>query len=308
MQSRRDFLRHASHLSAGLAVAGLLPRAAGAELGGAWGVQLYTLRNLLPTRPAETLKAVAALGYREVEMLRPGLETLTPMAKDVGLAVPAMHIEAPIVTGEWAAWKSTPGALTSLPAESYGIDAAIADAKKHGMRFLTVAYLMAQERTTLDFYRRFADSMNRAGEKCAAAGLSLCYHHHSFEFEPLEGKVPMDVLVERFDKKAVGYEIDVFWLSIAGRDPVKTIRDLGSRVRLLHLKDKSKGTSNEYQESKVKPGAFTEVGSGVVDFPGVLAAGKAVGVAHGFVEQDQTPGDPLASLKKSYDYLETLKI
>jgi len=308
MQSRRDFLRHASHLSAGLAVAGLVPRRADAELSGAWGVQLYTLRKLLPTKPAETLMAVAALGYREVEMLRPGLETLTPMAKDAGLAVPAMHIEAPIVTGEWAAWKSMPGASTSLPAESYGIDGAIADAKKHGMRFLTVAYLMAQERTTLDFYRRFADSMNRAGEKCAAAGLQLCYHHHSFEFEPLEGKVPMDVLLERFDKKMVGFEIDVFWLSIAGRDPVKTIRDLGPRVRLLHLKDKAKGTPDEFQERNVMPGAFTEVGSGVVDFPGVLTAGKAAGVAHGFVEQDQTPGDPLESLKKSHGYLKTLKV
>ena len=118
----------------------------------------------------------------------------------------------------------------------------------------------------------------------------------------------MDLLVERFDPKKVGFEIDVFWLSIAGEDPAKTIRDLGPRVRLLHLKDKAKGTANSFQEGQVKPEAFAEVGSGVVDFPGVLAAGQAAGVAHAFVEQDQTPGDPLESLKKSYGYLAGLKV
>jgi sugar phosphate isomerase/epimerase len=90
-------------------------------------------------------------------------------------------------------------------------------------------------------------------------------------------------------------------------DPAKTIRDLGPRVRLVHLKDKAKGTANLFQESQVKPEAFTEVGSGVLDFPGVLAAAKAAGVAHAFVEQDQTAGDPVDSLKKSYGYLAGLK-
>jgi sugar phosphate isomerase/epimerase len=210
------------------------------------------------------------------------------------------------VTGDWTAWKAMPGAERFLPPPTYGIDAAIADAKRHGIQFLTVAYLMPQERTSLDFYRRFVGAMNAAGEKCRAAGLELCYHHHSFEFEPLEGQVPMDLLVSGFDPKKVGFEIDVFWLSIAGRDPVKTIRDLGSRVRLVHLKDKAKGTADALQERNVKPEAFAEVGSGSIDFKGVLAAARAAGVAHAFVEQDHTPGDPLESLKKSFGYLKSL--
>lgn len=308
MTTRRDFLRHASTAAAGTALLGMAVRSARAALTGRYGVQLYTLRNVLPTKPAETMKALYAIGYREVEMLRAGLVSWGPAAKDAGLAVPAMHIEAPVVTGEWAAWRTRPDADKFLPPPTYTIDSAIAEARKHDIRFLTVAYLMKDERTTLDFYKRFADAMNRAGEKCDAAGISLCYHHHAFEYEPLEGKVPMDVLVERFDAKKVGFEIDVFWVSIAGADPVKTIRDLGPRVRLLHLKDKAKGTVNLYQESQVKAEAFTEVGSGVVDFPGVLAAGKAAGVAHAFVEQDQTAGDPVDSLKKSYGYLAGLKV
>jgi sugar phosphate isomerase/epimerase len=308
MKSRRRFLRQAGSASAGLALSSLEPRRAGAALSGDWGVQLYTLRNVLPGKPAEVLKAVAAIGYREVEMLRPGLDRLTPLAKEAGLDVPSLHIEAPLVTGDWEPWKARPDAAQFLPEKGYTLDSAIADAKRHGIRFVVVAYLMPNERTSLDFYRRFADAMNAAGERCNAAQVSLCYHHHSFEFEPLEGKVPMELLLERLDPKRVGFEVDVFWISIAGRDPVKTIRELGPRVRLLHLKDKAKDTPVEYQERSVKPGAFAEVGGGVVDFPGVLAAAKAAGVAHAFVEQDHTPGDPLDSLRKSFGYLQGLKI
>lgn len=307
MTTRRHFLRHTSTAAAGTA---LLGNAVGARaaLTDRYGVQLYTLRKVLPTKPAETMNALHAIGYREVEMLRAGLGSWGPAAKDAGLATPSMHIEAPVVTGEWAAHRTGPDADKFLPPPTYTIDSAIGEAKKHDIRFLVVAYLMQGERTTLDFYKRFADAMNRAGEKCNAAGISLCYHHHSFEYEALEGKRPMDLLVERFDPKKVGFEIDVFWLSVAGEDPVKTIRDLGPRVRLLHLKDKRQGTPNSFQEGQVKAEAFAEVGSGVVDFRGVLAAGRAVGVAHAFVEQDQTPGDPIASLRKSYGFLAGLKV
>ena len=305
MTTRRSFLRQASGVGAGMAVTHLGRRHAEAALD-QWGVQLYTLRSVLPAKPAETLKAVAAIGYKEVEMLRAGLETLTPLAKDAGLAVPAMHIEAPVVTGDWTAWKAVPGASSFLPADGYGIDAAIADAKKHGIRFLSVAYLMPQERASLDSYRRFIDAMNRAGEKCRAAGLELCHHNHAFEFVPVEGKVPMDLLASGCDPKTVGFELDVFWVAMAGRDPAQAIRDLGPRVRLLHLKDKAKGAASEVQEQGVKPAAFAEVGSGVLDFRAVLAAAREVGVAHAFVEQDHTPGDPLESLKKSYAYLASL--
>ena len=106
MTKRRDFLRHAATAAVGTAFAGVASRRAHAALSGSYGVQLYTLRNVLPTKPAETMNALHAIGYREVEMLRAGLASWGPAAKDAGLAVPTMHIEAPIVTGDWTAWKS----------------------------------------------------------------------------------------------------------------------------------------------------------------------------------------------------------
>jgi sugar phosphate isomerase/epimerase len=74
---------------------------------------------------------------------------------------------------------------------------------------------------------------------------------------------------------------------------------------LLHLKDKAKDAPVQYTED-VPRTAFKEVGSGVLDFPAILKAAPAAGVKHYFVEQDQTPGDPLDSLRKSFEYLKTV--
>jgi sugar phosphate isomerase/epimerase len=104
----------------------------------------------------------------------------------------------------------------------------------------------------------------------------------------------------------VKLELDVFWVSITGADPVALLGQSSGRVALVHLKDKARDTPRETDERRVAPGAFKEVGSGTLDFPAILKAAAAAGVEHYFVEQDHTPGDPLASLAASYKYLQSL--
>jgi sugar phosphate isomerase/epimerase len=96
--------------------------------------------------------------------------------------------------------------------------------------------------------------------------------------------------------------MDVFWVSVAGQDPVEMLKQYKGRVPLIHLKDKATGTAVQYDE-KVPAATFKEVGSGSLDFLAVLRAAEAAGVKHYFVEQDQTPGDPVDSLRKSYEFL-----
>jgi sugar phosphate isomerase/epimerase len=86
-------------------------------------------------------------------------------------------------------------------------------------------------------------------------------------------------------------------------NPVDVLKKYSGRVPLVHLKDKAKGVPVQYSE-KVPPTAFKSIGSGSIDIPAVLSAAAASGVRHYFVEQDETPGDPIVSLKKSYEYLE----
>jgi sugar phosphate isomerase/epimerase len=151
-----------------------------------------------------------------------------------------------------------------------------------------------------------AQTLNSAGERFRSAGLQLCYHNHAFEFQPMEGSTPLQVLMQETQKDLVGLEMDVFWVSVGGQDPVQLLKQYSGRVPLIHLKDKAKGSPVQYNES-VGAAAFKEVGAGSLDFPAILRAASAAGVKHYFVEQDATPGDPLASLRQSYDYLHSLK-
>ena len=306
--ARRKFLQLTAFSAAELlTVSGALAKSSRAMKN--IGVQLYTLREVLPKKPSETLQALAAIGYKEVEVIRRDLDQLAPSLKRAGLKAVSLHIESPLVTNKWEAWRAAAGQSNSSPAAAdYTLSQAIADARKHGIEYLVVAYLFPQERGGLDFYRQFADQMNRAGEQCRKAGLKLCYHNHAFEFEQMEGTTPLDILMERFDKQLVALELDVFWVAVAGSDPAQLIKKYSGRVPLLHLKDKAKGTERQTQEAKVPRTAFSEVGNGDLDFPAILRAAADAGTKHYFVEQDQTPGDPLRSLRQSFDYLHGLKL
>ena len=269
------------------------------------GVQLYTVRELLKTRAEVTLQAIAAIGYKELEVGRADLDRLVPTAKTHGLTAVSTHIEAPLVTGNWDAWASAAG---STPAADRSLAKALETVRTHGVKYAVVSYLQPAERgTTAASYEKFADQLNRAGETARAAGVTLAYHNHGFEFVPLaDGRRPMDVLVGRLDPALTKLELDVFWVSITGADPTELLAKYKNHVALLHLKDKAKDAPRQTDEAKVPKTAFTEVGSGALDVPAILKGAQTAHVAHYFVEQDHTPGDPIDSLRRSYEYLHGL--
>src|SRR5262249_31352349 len=149
-------------------------------------------------------------------------------------------------------------------------------------------YLPPAERGGLDAIKSLAAKLNVAGDKARAAGLSLCYHNHAFEFEPMGGVTPFQVLLGSTDANLVSIEMDAFWVSVAGHDPVEMLGKLSGRVPLMHVKDKATGTPLMYKES-VERTAFKEAGNGVLDWPKILNAAGPAGVKHYFIEQDQTP-------------------
>jgi sugar phosphate isomerase/epimerase len=227
-----------------------------------------------------------------------------PVAQRLGLTAVSTHIEAPFVTGNWEAW----AAAGSTPAADRSLPKALDTARTHGITYAVVSYLQPAERgTTAAAYEKFADQLNRAGETARAAGITLAYHNHGFEFAPLaDGRRPIDVLVGRLDPALAKLELDVFWVAITGANPTELLGKYKDHVALLHLKDKAKDAPRETDEAKVAKTAFTEVGSGALDVPAILKAAQTAHVAHYFVEQDHTPGDPIDSLRRSYDYLHGL--
>jgi sugar phosphate isomerase/epimerase len=282
MTSRREFLL-ATSLAAALPAAG---RAAQLKT---LGVQLYTVRTVLPQKPQETLNAIRAIGYQEVEATYAGLDTLWPVLQASGLKPVSIHLDSKLVT------QGNIGDLSPI----------FDKLKQRGFQYAVFPYLPEPERGGIDVIKGISEKFNRAGEKCRAAGMSFCYHNHAFEFATEKGATLFQVMLDNTDKKLVAFEVDVFWVSVAGLDPVEMIQKLSDRVLLLHLKDKAEGTPVMYKES-VPRTAFKEVGNGVLDWPKVLRAAAAANVAHYFVEQDQTPGDPVDSLRQSYEYLSKL--
>jgi sugar phosphate isomerase/epimerase len=282
MLSRRRFVQ-TSTLAAALA------SAARAKKLQTVGVQLYTVRTILPEKPAETLRAIDSMGYREVEGNIADLGKIVPGLEGLHMKLVSLHMDIP----------------TILKGKDEDMSRSFAEAKKSGARYAVFPYLPPANRGGLDAIRRLAESLNRAGEKCRAEGLKFCYHNHAFEFEPMEGTTPLEVMMNNTDKNAVGLELDAFWVSVGGHDPVEMLKKYAGRVHLMHLKDKAEGTPVMYKESPGKT-AFKEVGKGVLDWAKVLRAASAAGVEHYFVEQDQTPGDPLDSLRQSIQYLKKL--
>lgn len=243
------------------------------------GVQLYTVRRLLSADWEGTLAQLAAIGYREVEFagtFGQSPEAIRRVLDRHDLTAPAGHVDKADLLGASSAALDTAAAL--------------------GHRWLVVAWIAAQERRTLDDWRKIAEQLNRAAERCRSAGLRFAYHNHDFEFAPLAGQLPYDLLLEATDPALVELEIDLYWVRRAGQDPASYLRRTRDRVRLVHVKDSAGPPEHR----------MVDVGSGTIPWKTVLDVAKEAGVRHYFVEHDQ-PADPLASCRASYAYLSRLE-
>jgi sugar phosphate isomerase/epimerase len=267
------------------AAAGMMPlRAAKLK---AIGAQLYTLRSVLPKQPAETLKALEALGYTEVEAVSGDLPKIWDALRATKLKPISVHLDA--------------GAFLTAPDK---IPSMIDDAKAKGFKYVVCPYVPPNMRGAENM-KKLGDTLNKAGAQAKAAGMTLCYHNHAFEFATVDGKTILDKFMTETDPKLVHLELDIMWAKVAGLEPADVLKKHSGRVALLHLKNVSAGLPQRFDE-RVPREAFQEVGKGAIEIPAVLKAAAKAGVKHYFVEQDQTPGDPLASLKGSIDYLKTL--
>jgi sugar phosphate isomerase/epimerase len=289
MTSRRDFLASAALLSAGILVAPSLLAAPKKQY---IGLQLYTVRDAMAKDPAGTLAQLAKIGYTSVEgATYTGTQKfygMTPkefaaVLKQNGLIMPSSHYRL----GEEQA-NGAPVLGTML----HDWDRAVDDAAAAGVKYMVCAYLAQSERGTMDHYKYVAEQLNKAGERCQKAGLQLCYHNHDFEFVPQDGKLPFDLLLTT-DKKLVQMELDLYWATKAGQDPLTLFKQHPGRFPLWHVKDMDKTPQK----------AFTEVGNGSIDFKKIFAQAQLAGLQYFFVEQDTTPGSPFDSVTQSIAYI-----
>jgi len=252
------------------------------------GVQLYTVRTILPKKPLETLRAIEQIGYREVECTADHLDDIWPSLKETSLKAVSVHLNPQLFIHQ----------PDKLPA-------ALEDAKKHNFEYVVCPWIDPRDRGGIEMIRKLGDTLNHAGELAHQAGMRLCYHNHAFEYQSTPDGRLLDVLMKATDPKLVSLELDVMWAQVAGVDPVSILKQYGDRIPLVHLKNVARGTEQRFNEN-IPAAAFHDLSDGAVDIPAVIAAAKRAGVKHYFVEQDQTPGDPIESLRKSFQYLESL--
>jgi sugar phosphate isomerase/epimerase len=249
------------------------------------GFQMYTVRDVISKDPAAVLKAVKDIGFNEIEATDYGnSEAVWDAIKNSGMKPVSVHVNA-------ASFDQDEELKTKF-----------ADFKKRGFQYVVYPYVAPASRGGADVYKALAAKLNKAGTQAKADGLTLCYHNHAFEFEEMNGTTPLQILMTETQKSTLSLEMDIFWVSVAGHNPVEMLKTYSGRVPLLHLKDKSKDQAVQFNE-KVPANAFKEVGNGSIDIPAVLKAANPAGVKHYFVEQDRTPGDPVESLRQSYQYL-----
>jgi sugar phosphate isomerase/epimerase len=281
--SRRDFLRIASLASA----AGCVLRFSNVAQGETahrmiYGVQLYMIRRQAQQNFAGILKAIRAIGYRQIELYAMAynypVTELRRMIEDAGLGVVSGHFDYS------------------------DFEPKIEYAHQLGLKYMVCPMIPREQWDSLDGFRKAADNFNRWAPKIQQAGMQFAFHNHNYEFKPQEGSCGFDELIKRTDPKLVKLEMDVYWVIQGGRDPLEFLKQHKDRIQLFHMKDRLPGAATGYllDESAQH---FTELGQGAIPWRALLKQAHSQGIRYAFVDQDETAGPVLDSLKVSYEYL-----
>jgi sugar phosphate isomerase/epimerase len=242
------------------------------------GLQLYTVRDEMKKDVEGTLARVAEAGYGEVEFagyFGKSPAEIRAMLDHHGLTAPSTHI-----------------GLTTPEAWHEALDTA----HVIGHQYVVVPWIPEEKRKGIDDYKRIAADFNKAAEQARAAGLQFAYHNHDFEFGRVEGKLPYDVLLAETDPKLVQMEMDLYWITKGGQDPLAYFGRWPGRFPMVHVKDSMGPPDNK----------MADVGAGKIDWKRIFAREEQAGIKHFFVEHDQ-PSEPFASIKASCDYLKRLE-
>ncbi len=278
--SRRDFLKAGGAVAAAACVgAGQL---CAENLHFPIGLQLYSVRDLLPKDFDGTLAKLSAAGYREVEAA--GYYDKT--AADWKKAMDAAGLKC----------ISTHHALPLLKEKG---DELIEYGHAIGLKFMICSWAgvhrdpAAKGELTLDDWRYVADQLNEVGAKVKAAGMTFGYHNHIPEFGKENGVVFYDELMKHTNPKLVVFEMDCGWVMAAGHEPIEYIAKAPDRFPLMHVKCMTRGRDGNYRS--------VMMGRGIPDYHPVFMANT--GLKHYFIEQEEFTGDPIMELTEDAAFM-----
>jgi sugar phosphate isomerase/epimerase len=292
MTHRRDFLKELGATAAASILAPATLRALTSDArpeshaGGAAsirrvGVQLYTVRGAMEKEGVDaTLARIAGLGFREVEFAgyfgRTGAQIRDALRAN-GLASPSTHISLDMLKG---------------PTFAQFVDTAATI----GHKWINLAWLAPPDRGSAEKYSAHADALLAAQVIARKAGITIGYHNHDFEFDPIGATDGYEILLDRTRGSGIQFEMDLYWMSVARKDPVAYWTRFPGRFPMVHVKDNAGAPTNEMRS----------VGQGTINWAALFEKRKLAGITHFYVEHDN-PTDPWASLTSSIEYLKRLR-
>lgn len=264
MVDRRKFLYNSVLAAGGLCLLPGMLRAQSKMLRGPrpFGIQLWSVKDAMHANAAETLKQLAAYGYKRIESFegeKGMFWGMKPRAfqdylKSLGAQCMSTHAET-----------------------DKNLQQKADEAAEAGISYLICPWKGPQKK--LDDYKRIADEFNTAGEVCRKAGLSFAYHNHDYSFKKLEGVVPQHLLMKNTDASLVNFEMDIYWVVTAGRNPLTEAQKFPGRYKLCHVKQRRANTTDT--------DASTTLEKGVIDFKTLLPALEKLGMEYQIVEQER---------------------
>ncbi|GAB0157166.1 sugar phosphate isomerase/epimerase [Chryseobacterium sp. Alg-005] len=250
-------------------------------------IQLYTIRDAISQDPEKALEKLADLGYKQLEIygyngtfFGKSRSEFQAILKNTGLQVISSHHTTGIMD-------KSPGTLLNNWEKS------VEDLHYIGAEYMVCSYLFPEERT-VDHYKKLPELLEKSGEITKKAGIQMAYHNHDFEFEKWDDKGNIyDFILKNSSSEMVKMELDLYWISKAGLDPLSYFEKHPGRFPLWHVKDMQKDSKD-----------FTEIGNGTIDFKRIFKTRKKAGLKYWFVEQDSSDKDIFESIKISRDYIQ----
>jgi sugar phosphate isomerase/epimerase len=282
MLSRRKFVS----LAGSVAGAAALNRGSWAApvTGMTYGVQMFMLREQAKTDLPGVFKAIHDAGFAQVETYpiayREPAAKLREMIAAAGLGVVSGHFDYD------------------------GLEGKMDYAHELGLKYMVCPMIPKEQWSSLAGFRKAAELFNRVGKGARERGMQFAFHNHCYEFKPLEGSSGFAALIEHSDPALVKLELDCYWLTQGGQDPLTMLKKHADRAVLIHMKDRLPGAPVSYEMDV--PQHFTELGGGTIAWPAILEQARKQGIRYAFLDQDGTALPIPESLRKSRAYLRSI--
>jgi sugar phosphate isomerase/epimerase len=317
MMNRRNFLGNTALTTTAMLVSPAL--FSGSALLKKIGIQFFSLPKMLEKDLAGSLAMLSKMGYREVELYGPYPFSTDSAKQHWDAVTPSLGFSGSGYFGHTAAEMKTMLADHGLSAPSMHTDLDTLETRMDklgeaaqilGHEYVVLPAIPGEKRKTLDDYKKMADAFNKIGEAAKKAGTKFAYHNHGYGLKEIDGQMPLKLILGGTDPSLVFFEMDLYWTTAGGVDPVTLLESYKNRYHLMHIKDMAKkvhfsGDGGDPQQWIELFPYMTTAGSGVLDLKSILTKAKESGVKYFFVEQDMVAAPEIA-LKKSYDYLASL--